>query len=331
MNVRSLAAVAILSSLLSVHCYSSKDPVAQCDFGDVRIVEPSPELFTLSEGDFLGDSLSSIQCDGGTSLELPGPEVLVAFRASAGDRVRLRASPEAGLDSRIFAMRGCDAGQCVRSADRCGTGLPETLNFRIDEDEGSGVHVFGVNVGRRQRLQVRALTPVCGNGRRDPGETCDEGDGSNDGRCDGECRQILSSGSQETEPNDNRLQENVVRLEDGTARLAGQLAGGCDVDRYAVQVPEGASLRAAIFGVGGTACDPQPPPLRMRFEDPRNPGVEVSGERRSDTGQNSPCVTLGDESATQNLAAGEYHVIVRTPRAEGAGRLFVYQLELELQ
>jgi cysteine-rich repeat protein len=193
------------------------------------------------------------------------------------------------------------------------------------------VHVFGVNVGSREQLQVRALTPVCGNGRREAGETCDDGNGSNDDRCDGECRQIVATGSQETEPNDNWLQENVVRLQDGAAQLAGQLAGACDVDRYAVRVPEGASLRAAMFGVGGTACDPLPPPVRMRFEDPRNPSVQVSGERRSDTGQNSPCVTLGDASETQNLAAGEYHVIVRTPRETDDQISFVYQLELQVQ
>jgi hypothetical protein len=117
----------------------------------------------------------------------------------------------------------------------------------------------------------------------------------------------------------------------GLAQIKGTLSGSCDLDRYAVSVPDGTTLQATVLEVNETPCDDVDPPVTLRYVNPASQAETTEGIVDPESMNN--CPVLANEPLLERLAAGEYHFIVQTPaeiRGTG-GTQFAYTLQIEIQ
>lgn len=265
----------------------------------------------------------------GISSPATGPDGYFAIDAEAGERWHIMVRPTAHDNAvQLHVLSSCDERACVQASSQCHAGHAQHMNFVAEE---TGRYFVGIEATvPDDPLTLLVLEPPCGDGTLQHGETCDDGNGEPGDGCDPRCRAELSSSDEvEVEPNDEWGEENVVvaagdQVEGATVR--GELGGECDFDRFSIEVPEGASVRAVMRGGNAEPCSSNLPPLAM--------------ELRSDTGRvplgrvdvpaGEGCPSIDAQSFASNLPAGTYTIIVSTGEhgEHEEYPLFTYALEL---
>lgn len=262
---------------------------------------------------------------------LAGPDGFFLVQVEPGQRWHFDVvAADRSADVTLFALRTCDERTCEVGTNVCPAGLPERMNLTADE---FGNRFIGVNTSRPSAVTMVANQVFCGDSVLQPGETCDDGNDSDDDKCGFNCRRIIQSGSSEFEPNDDVLEENYLKWDSsGTkTKVGGNLQGACDLDRYAVNVDEGTTLVARMLKVGSVPCEDENPPVALSFVDPLNPRTQtvMGTPTAEDAEEPNTCPQLLDETIMKDLRAGEFHFIVQSPPdLEGASQ-FTYLLEIE--
>ncbi len=140
-----------------------------------------------------------------------------------------------------------------------------------------------------------------------------------------------SSGGSEVEPNDTS--EAADGLTGVDTFVTGRISTDTDVDSYRITVPEGASLRAEILGVGAVHCDD----LSM---DSHVTLLDASGNALAtdDDGGSGFCSLVNgigsspDDAGASNLAAGTYYLQVKASAgASSTDTIFDYRLSVSVR
>lgn len=156
----------------------------------------------------------------------------------------------------------CDDRACIQNSDACeGTGdehfafvAPSSGRWYLGIDSAdSGGGVFTLD----------AYRPVCGDGMKEHGETCDSDEPS---ACGGagcvNCRcRVSPTSPQEKFPNDNLYEANQIEMEGNeTLTITGGLAGpgSCDQstypDVYTILIDDQEDLQVSLNDFSGTPC-----------------------------------------------------------------------------
>ncbi|HJL18461.1 MAG TPA: hypothetical protein RMH99_22545 [Sandaracinaceae bacterium LLY-WYZ-13_1] len=157
----------------------------------------------------------------------------------------------------IYVLRDCDERACSEGdgLDVCDAGSDEHFTF-IPRADDRFVVAFDSPDSDGFQGRVSAFRTVCGDGRRDHSENCDDGNAEDGDGCDGDCRSELS-GSQprEIEVNDDLYGANFLVLGAGESmRVRGSVDTSCEVDVFAFDVAEGGAVRASLTGEGAAEC-----------------------------------------------------------------------------
>jgi cysteine-rich repeat protein len=297
-----------------------------CTSEDIPVVQSDEAHHPTGTTD-LDDNFSGFPGCGGTS-QLPGPDGFVRVIASAGDRWHIEAEPEDDdLDVAIYMMPTCDALACQLLVDRCGAGWAEDFTFVA---ETAGEYLIGIDGSDPAggELDLLVLRTQCGDGVVDHGESCDDGNLAAGDGCGPECRLEMAPTDDEVEPNNWHTSANVIRFGGdgtGTSKIGGRLGGPCDTDHYAVQVPPGAHLYAAMLSGAELACADDHAEVDMMLMERTSGRVRGRGAPAG-RGGGCPSIEPGDEW-NENLAGGEYHLTIT---AVGEPDQFDYVLEIEI-
>ena len=264
----------------------------------------------------------------GSDAQLPGPDGFVRLLAAAGDRWHIEAEPEDGdLDVAIYLLPTCDALACQLLVDRCGPGWAEDFTFVA---KTAGEYLIGVDSSTPEggALDLLVLRTQCGDGLVDHGESCDDGNLDAGDGCDPECRIEMSPTDNEVEPNNWHTAANVIRFDgDGTGSVAlsGRLGGPCDSDHFALQVPPGAHIYAAMLDGAELACSAEHAEVDMMLMEKSTGRMRGRGAADGRAGS-CPSIDPGD-TWNENLTGGEYHLTVT---AVGEPEVFDYVLEVDI-
>lgn len=235
-----------------------------------------------------------------------GNDGFFAVEMTGGKKWHFHVKVTAGTtaDPTVYVLdSGCQDSVCQRGwgLNECVAGQDEHFSFFPPRDGRYFVGVDSITEGG-EAMQVLAVQPECGNNVKEHSETCDDGNLDAGDGCDELCRNELISSTSEVEPNDEpTANANVLPLGDDGARATGQVGGKCDFDSYAITVPEGAALAAAVTGECSFA-------LSLQLVDPD--GLRPLATVETPAGE-CPTIT-GEESFASNLSAGVYFLRLTT-------------------
>lgn len=296
--------------------------------GEIPLVMPSmgshPSTGTLDLSDDFG---MYVQC--GISQPGPWPEGFFRLNSLAGRRWHIMIRPDTEtMDVLAAIVPSCDDRNCLRAADACGPGGAEHFNFVPDE---AGDYLVSVETSEPGPVQYMVLSPPCGDGSSQHGETCDDGNSRIGDGCTPQCQAELEGSMRgEVEPNGDLFEKNVLFFRSptgnggtGSMKVTGNLGGLCDVDRFAVIVPAGGSLQATLLTGSGEPCPTEQPVTMMRLMDPST-DLQVGRGSTGRAGGECPAIDGSDAFAT-DMAGGEYHIVLTT---EGQPDVFPYQLDV---
>ncbi len=94
--------------------------------------------------------------------------------------------------------------------------------------------------------------PVCGNGRQEAAEQCDDGNGASGDGCSATC-EVETTLVSEVEP--NNLSAKANRVDVLPAVVQARIAPGTDQDYFAFAVPAGGHVEFETFDASGVTCD----------------------------------------------------------------------------
>lgn len=263
-----------------------------------------------------------------------GPDLFLAIDAEQGDRwhFHVRVDPAmGGADPAIYVLRGCDVRACDDGdgLDVCGAGSDEHFTF-VPDMSASYVVAFDSSDPGGFAGNVEAYRTVCGDRVQEHSESCDDGNTDDGDGCDGACRTELSGASPlEVEANDDIHSANVLALSPGsTARVRGEIDSLCEVDFFALEVPEGGSVRAALEPEGGGECPAVAEGTTLELLELTGVGqarVRATGAPPS----GSLCAAIGaDVTLAQDLPAGTYYL--RVAKVQERPDEFRYQVAVTL-
>lgn len=297
-------------SLVDEHGDLELTEVADNCSGDVPVWESSMTLRTISVHG-LTDLVSDLSTCGLAEAE-SGPDAFFEFDALAGQRWHIMARPtDPNNDVAISIMSTCDERACVRAAQACSHGHAEHMNF---VPQVGGRYIVGVQSAVHDDITVLAASPPCGDGVVQHGEACDDGNASTGDGCTPDCQaELLDPFSTEHEPNNEQHEANIIRLAEDTMSVgvSGQLGGACDIDQFAIEVPEGASIRAQLLDPSGNPCPTDLPSVEMSLVDARDFSV-----RGSVLGEGECPGIIEGMAFADGLAQGVYHVRVEALHAD---------------
>ncbi|HEY8432405.1 MAG TPA: hypothetical protein VIL20_28735 [Sandaracinaceae bacterium] len=263
-----------------------------------------------------------------------GPDLFLAIDARRGERWHFHARVDptvGGANPAIYVLRNCDARACRDGdgLDVCGPGADEHFSFVPDED-ARYVVAFDSPDADGFAGMVEAYRTECGDGTQEHGENCDDGNDVDDDECDNACRRVLTGSSPlEREVNDDAYSANALHLPaSGTMSVRGEIDGLCEVDVFAIDVPEGGSITAALRAEGGGECPPAAAGVvleLLELVDLGEPRVRVAGTVPS----GAVCPEIAADAAlAQNLPAGTYYL--RVSKVQERPDEFRYQLDVTL-
>ncbi len=308
----------------------------RCGQSDTPIINPrvgQPLLIDTTEAT---NNLRS-SCGGGTE----GNDVFFAVDVEAGDywHFHLAANPDdpnASMRDPVLYLfssgdednsgnRTCADRSCDFFADRCSSSSDEHFAFVAatsgrwylgidDHNAGGGTYV------------LNAYHPTCRNAMVEHGEACDDGNDINTDACDNLCRKIIrQDGAQESIPNDNEVEANVLVFDvNSLLRIRGTVGGqvDCYPDVYALNIPEQSRLAVTAiesFSGAETPCDADTvAPFSITLRN-RAGGQPISGGVDS-----NGCPVLN----TAGLDAGEY--LVTIDATEDLPQAALYWMRFEL-
>ncbi|UJR79758.1 hypothetical protein [Sandaracinus amylolyticus] len=274
----------------------------------------------------LSDDHTNLSCTGRPS---PGPEGFFAIDMTAGERwhihVRRRST---GADPVLYLLRQiCDERNCDRpnGLDACRTDSDEHLSLVAS---ATGRYFVGIDSSNSEGFagSVEVFRPECGNGVQEHGESCEPGVNPSL-TCSDECRVVLAGGASEHEVNDDAFMANELDVSGGAMSVGGRIGALCELDVYAVDVPEGGgSIRASLRTAGGADCPSNTPSTELQLVGADGIVVLGTGTARG----TSTCPSIDETDTFANgLAAGRYHLRVYAVN-EAIDRPFDYSLRVEV-
>ncbi|MEM9190883.1 MAG: hypothetical protein AAGF12_16985 [Myxococcota bacterium] len=246
----------------------------------------------------------------GLPEDLRGPDGFFALDLGAGERWHFVAEPKSpDADVQLYVLSSCDDRSCLCGSDLCTEGLAERMNFVAKRP---GRYLVGLEAGEATEVQLRAFPVICGNGAQEPGEGCDDGNNVIGDGCDDGCRiELPPEGGIEAEPNDDLFEANVIDAPGSTIELRGSLRGSCDVDRFELVIPEGASITGYVTDPLDQPCVGDTAPVSVAILDPAPGGFTQRGNPGPNSGV-CPSFDAGAPGITA-MPAGRYQVVVRKP------------------
>lgn len=298
--------------------------------GEMPTLHSDPVLLMFLTSDLTDyfDYFGASECR--VASPLSGRDGFFLMDSSAGERWQVMVRPTApDQDVAVYFLGNCDERSCRRLQDRCGGGQSEHANFIAPY---GGSYIVGIESSTASPVMVMLLSPACGDGVLSHGEACDDGNTDEEDGCDNLCRtELLDATANEVEPNDDVILANVVVLPGGTgeATVSGTLGGPCDADRYALQVPDGASILVTALGASGAACGAATPPMELVLTEIGEMGFQewtLGAGTTGGAGGSCPSIEVGVPFAT-GLVAGEYQLTIEVDHDTAR---FEYQLRLEV-
>lgn len=276
------------------------------------------------------DARDTVACTGRMEN---GPDVFVQIDPELGDRWHFHVRVETGVggaNPAIYVLSSCDPRECQGGdgIDTCGAGADEHFTF-VPDVAATYQLAFDSVDGEGFRGNVEAYRNVCGDATQSHGESCDDGN-ADDTVCDSLCRVVLTGASPlEDEVNDDIHLANFLSLAPGSSMaVRGEIANLCEIDVYALEVPEGASIVAALSAEGGAACGASADGTELELielSSANNPRVRVAG-----TGDPCPSIDAA-QTLARNLPAGTYYLHVRNVIEGTRATAFRYQLDVTLE
>lgn len=253
-----------------------------------------------------GDVSEVVACVG---HDLPGNDGFVALEMNGGDKWHVHVNPVAPFDPAVYILASCDERACskVTAIDECGAGKSEHLSFLVPQ---TGTYFVGIDSAAAGGGQSTVLIfrPICGNKTTEHSETCDDGNTMSGDGCDSLCRKEFTAPDvTELEPNDDPRAANVLLVEGKTMNATGAVASRCDHDMYSVTLTRPGTIKATIAPTTA-ACGIEGAPITLALigADGLTPVGGVTTTVTSD------CPALEGN----NLAPGEYFLVVRRPAGE---------------
>ena len=252
-----------------------------------------------------------VECTGNAQ---GGPEVFISINAETGQHWhfhvdvdpfenRSTANPAVYVLGDDCDERACSVGDgldlCAAGADEHFTFIPETTDRYIVAFDSPDSGFQG---------RVLAFRTVCGDGERDHSENCDDGNTVSGDGCSERCLTELSGAAPtEVEVNDDIFSANLVDVSGGAVTVRATLNKLCEVDVFAIEVPEGGSIRATLAGDGGTSCPADLIDTRLELIERTGRGPSLIATGAVVSGDTCPSIGAAQARAN-NLPAGTYYV-----------------------
>lgn len=265
-----------------------------------------------------------------------GPDVFMAIDATEGEHWHFHVDVDpfegrASANPAIYVLRGCDERACSDGdgLDLCGEGSDEHFTFI---PRASGRHVVGFDspdgVGFEGR--ILAFRTICGDGVKDHSENCDDGNTDDGDGCDAMCRSELSGARpSEIEVNDDLYAANRLLVGAGeTTTVRGSVDSLCEVDVFAVDVPEGGAILASLTGAGGAACDASLEGTSLELLEVGAAGADVRLTAQVPDGAVCPAIDA-DDALARGLSAGTY--FLRATKLQDRPDSVPYELSVTIE
>jgi cysteine-rich repeat protein len=271
-------------------------------------------------------SIDVAGCVGGSPT---GPDGFARVQMERGERWHFHFRHTASANPALYVLDTCDPRRCRddRSINLCGEGADEHLSF---EAPATGEYFVGLDTFDAAGLTgtLELIRPICGNGRLEHSETCDDGNVVSGDGCDEACRDEITSAPtdrSETEVNDDRFSANRILWGPEPLLVTGRVASTCESDWFVVDLPAGSSLLAEVTTASGGSCAgvldvPDPFSLDLLAGD----GLTVLGAATPAAG--CPAIDPSRDTFAASLPAGRY--FLRLFGAAEAGRAFNYGLRI---
>jgi cysteine-rich repeat protein len=224
-----------------------------CIESAVPLLQPSAGLVPMAL-DGMSDNWQVQNC--GTAAAI-GNDAFFAVDLEVGRKLHVHVNALDAVDPVVYIVDSCDERVCqpLNAASRC-PGGKEHLSFVAPRTDRYFVGVDSLDPGGGL-VEVLAITPQCGDGAKEHGEACEDGNTARGDGCDAACRnEIGASDRVELEPNDDLTSGNVlVSLGEVTSfRVRGTLEGPCDPEVFSFEVPRQTNLVVGLFSAEGDGC-----------------------------------------------------------------------------
>jgi cysteine-rich repeat protein len=229
--------------------------------------------------------------DGTLELQVESSSLLVVSAA----RMPCATDADAGAASEL----GCElVGRSLQLAVRSGESVYVIVDGRDEGDEGP------------YALTLRERSVECGNGFREAGEACDDGNANDSDGCTTQC--VLNA--TEAEPNDT-----IAEANDYENPFYGAIEPSNDVDVVRFEIVESSDVALRVIDLGDGACEDGRMDPRIRVYDEND---AVVGE--DDDGGSGFCSELRLDA----VAAGAYHAEIS--RVSLGAETFPYRLTVTM-
>jgi cysteine-rich repeat protein len=224
-----------------------------CIESNVPVLEPSDRILqiTLEE---MSDDWQVLNCGMQPAL---GNDSFFAVDLEAGRKLHIHINAIDAIDPTVYVVDSCDERVCqpLNAASFC-PGGKEHLSFLAPLSGRYFVGVDSVDPGGG-RVEVLAISPVCGDGTKDHGEPCEDGNTDRGDGCDDYCRnEIAASERTELEPNDDLASGNVLTSfgEAASFVVRGTIEGPCDPEVFSFELARPATAHIQLLSGSGEGC-----------------------------------------------------------------------------
>jgi cysteine-rich repeat protein len=290
------------------------------------------------------NKLANDVTDIGKLTGVDGPDGVIGFTLGAGKRISVKTDFAVApgeetppVDLALFLMSACDKDSFIRRNDRCPAGKGEDIWWQMND--ALGTYHLGIDSRKYDqslydpRVKITVTFPNYGDGTKDWGEACDDGNPKDGDGCTHDGLYELKwqpTAQQEKEPNNHPWGSNVVIMNPGqTMLISGDIGGGaCDNDFFALDVPAGAYPRVTVLDNNGQDCAPGAPPT-LEF----NKLVGANNLEQTKIGDGKPVGTNGcpsfDEKSFPLSPTLEGRYVLEMKGKPGPAA-FLYKLKIEM-
>lgn len=228
-----------------------------CVEAAVPVLEPSDGLWQMTL-DGMSDDWQVPNCGKARAL---GNDSFFAVDLEAGRKLHIHVNAIDALDPTVYIVDSCDERACqpLNAASDC-PGGKEHLSFLAPLTDRYFVGIDSVDPGGG-RVEVLAITPQCGDGTKDHGEPCEDGNIARGDGCDDYCRNEIGASERiELEPNDDLASGNVLTSiadavgTQASLRVRGTLEGPCDPEVFSFELARAAAASIRLLDPTGQAC-----------------------------------------------------------------------------
>ena len=317
---------------LSEDCY---DGIDTDENGTTDCIDPDPACAAvcadpctapkvLSDPDSTSSSNESWGIVEGASCADPngaGPTAVFEVTASQTGVLQVDVDTSVPEDNVTVSVRTTcsdDSSEIVCAEDVSGDVPPNVERAKVAVTAGDTVYVLVQGYASTDEgaffIRVQSYVPLCGDGKVDPPETCDDGQmtpTSGDG-CSDQCQfEPTEGGNNDTPPGDAY-----------TDPYFGEINPHSDIDVVSVNIPgPNYSMRAETFDLGDGACAGAQIDSYISILDPSQ--TELASD---DDSGDTYCATV----EARDLSAGNHYVQVAAAAKSDMNHTFIYYLYIDI-